>query len=194
MANLDLTSMFNGRITSGDNSEKLGLRVVRDMGRYTICENRRAPLFRGVFNQSAYQLACGVHADESAYVELRGSVIIGRKSTPDGWVPQLANKILARSRRDGVKLAKEFMSFFYACVQDENTTSAETFLLPSYIHQNEEVLIDLNLIASHSVEAPTWMDEDPAVVLAYLSIRAKGELRRILKNFSSSINADWSLE
>lgn len=193
MANLDINSMFNGRITSGDNSEKLGLRVTRDMGRYTITECTRPPLFCGKFNMSAYQLACGLCADGSAYVDLYGSMIIGRKSTPDGWVPQVANKMLKRWRGAGSKLVKEFMAFLDACLLDDNTSVEDTFFLPSKINTFEEIRVDLNLVASHSIEMPTWMDEDPSVVLSYLSIRSTGDLRVILKGFAQTVNGDWNL-
>lgn len=147
-------------------------------------------------NYSGYSLECWINWDGSAALRFRGITIIGRKLTPDGWVPQLATTKRTYSRTHGEDLFKSFYRFVKSCVMDENYSDIDVFPTYDECVKHSSVLVDLNLLASHAVDAPTWWHEDPRVVIAHLaSVHAHGAVRDVLNTIARGFwDMTWQLD
>lgn len=189
------SEIYDTTITSHSNSAHLCLATVKTNDRIVVQETwRDAPSQDR--NCSGYSLECWINWDGSAALRFRGTTIIGRKLTPDGWVPQLATMKHTYFRTNGEDLFKSFYRFVKHCVVDENFSDIDVFPTYGECVKHSSLLVDLNMLASHAVDAPTWWHEDPRVVIAHLaSVHAHGSVRDVLNAISRGIwNMTWQLD
>lgn len=187
---------MNTEITSGCDSTRLSLATTIRSDCVLIREIPRNPRDFPTANHSSYTLKCSLLESGGATVEFFGHTVIGRKFSSDGWVPQSATMRLRSCRTDGNACFKAFYRFVRKCVVDQNFSEQDIFPSFGECVKHSSIAVDLNVLASHAQEMPTWVDDSVETVLSFLSRFCDDyDLRRALAGMTRRFTvAKWQLD